>query len=157
MAASTNSNVFSVAATVFLALYLLPSLALGQFLTPAETSLPPLRPQPSSNFVLNGLVGQPPQTRYFYFDVGQVQGSPDGVSRPMLVVNGICPFPSSLSISSLTDATHVLGMYPGPGIEANQHDRLVIYVKNSLPTSTSIHWHGLVSLFPLLCLPTRGS
>lgn len=155
MAAPTRSNLFAIAAAGFIALSLLPGLALGQSLTPAEGSFPPLKSQPSSNFVLNGLVGQPPQTRTFYFDVGQVQGAPDGVSRPMLAVNGTCPFSSGLSISSLTDATHVPGIYPGPTIEANQHDRLVIHVKNNLPNATSIHWHGLVSLFPLLRLPTR--
>ncbi len=35
-------------------------------------------------------------------------------------------------------------MYPGPTIEVNQGDRLIIKVQNSLPNATSIHWHGLV-------------
>jgi FtsP/CotA-like multicopper oxidase with cupredoxin domain len=38
-------------------------------------------------------------------------------------------------------------MYPGPSIEANQGDRLVVNVHNNLPNATSIHWHGLVRLF----------
>lgn len=52
-------------------------------------SFPPLQPQNASNFVLNQLIGQPPQTRVFNFTVGQVQGAPDGFSRPMLTVNGM--------------------------------------------------------------------
>ncbi|KAF8525922.1 multicopper oxidase 2A [Hysterangium stoloniferum] len=84
--------------------------------------LPPLRPQAESAFVLNKLVGQPPQTRVYDFTVDLAWGAPDGVPRTMLVVNG---------------------MYPGPTIEANQADRLVVHVKNNLPNATSIHWHGL--------------
>ena len=36
-------------------------------------------------------------------------------------------------------------MYPGPIIEANQGDRLIVNVHNSLPNTTTVHWHGLVS------------
>ncbi|EKM55004.1 uncharacterized protein PHACADRAFT_60261, partial [Phanerochaete carnosa HHB-10118-sp] len=85
-------------------------------------SLPPLQPTPQDNFVLNGLAGQPAQTRSYDFVISQVQGAPDGVSKPMLVVNG---------------------MYPGPTIEANQGDRIVVNVTNTLENRTSIHWHGL--------------
>lgn len=35
-------------------------------------------------------------------------------------------------------------MYPGPTIEVNQGDRLIVKVQNNLPIATSIHWHGLV-------------
>jgi FtsP/CotA-like multicopper oxidase with cupredoxin domain len=35
-------------------------------------------------------------------------------------------------------------MYPGPTIEVNQGDRLIVKVQNNLPNATSIHWHGLV-------------
>ena len=35
-------------------------------------------------------------------------------------------------------------MYPGPTIEVNQGDRLIVNVHNNLKNSTSIHWHGLV-------------
>lgn len=91
----------------------------------ANSSLPALQPTPQENFVLNGLTGQAPQTRSYDFVVSQVQGAPDGVSKTMLVVNG---------------------MYPGPTIEANQGDRIVVNVTNLLENRTSIHWHGLVRL-----------
>lgn len=51
-------------------------------------SLPPLATSAQNNFVLNGLAGQAPQTRTYHFEISQVQGAPDGVSKPMLVVNG---------------------------------------------------------------------
>ncbi|KIJ37532.1 multicopper oxidase [Sphaerobolus stellatus SS14] len=86
------------------------------------SSLPKLRPQLESAFTLEKIAGQPPQTRVYDFAVEMVKGATDGISRTMLVVNG---------------------QYPGPTIEANQHDRLVVHVKNNLPETTSIHWHGL--------------
>lgn len=89
---------------------------------PTTSPLPPLQTTPAENFVVGSIKGQPPQTRMYNFTVSQVQGAPDGVSKRMLVVNGISP---------------------GPTIEANQHDRLIINVTNTLPTRTSIHWHGL--------------
>ncbi|KAF8572625.1 multicopper oxidase, partial [Ramaria rubella] len=89
---------------------------------PAST-FPSLSAQSSANFVLDKLDGQPPETRVYNFTVAQVVGAPDGVQREMLVVNA--------------------GLYPGPTIQANQGDRLVVHVQNNLPNATSIHWHGL--------------
>jgi hypothetical protein len=57
--------------------------------SPSATAAPiQLQDQPGSNFVLNDLSSQPPQTRVFNFTLAQVQGAPDGFSRSMLVVNG---------------------------------------------------------------------
>lgn len=36
------------------------------------------------------------------------------------------------------------GTTPGPTIEANEGDRVRIYVTNRLPEHTTIHWHGLL-------------
>ena len=51
-------------------------------------------------------------------------------------------------------------MYPGPTIEVNQGDRLIVKVQNNLPNATSIHWHGLVrgiSSLESLSMLTGGS
>jgi FtsP/CotA-like multicopper oxidase with cupredoxin domain len=51
-------------------------------------------------------------------------------------------------------------MYPGPTIEVNQGDRLIVKVQNNLPNATSIHWHGLVrgaTSLKSLSLLTSGS
>ncbi|KAI0092238.1 multicopper oxidase 2A [Irpex rosettiformis] len=85
-------------------------------------NLPQLLPTPPNNFVLGTIKGQRPQTRFYHFTISKVQGAPDGVSKPMLVANG---------------------MSPGPTIEANQWDRIVVNVTNNLDTRTAIHWHGL--------------
>lgn len=49
-------------------------------------------------------------------------------------------------------------MYPGPTIEVNQGDRLIVNVQNNLPNATSIHWHGLVreSIEALRSMLTNG-
>lgn len=88
----------------------------------SPNSAPSLTTSPQTNFVLDGLQGQPPQTRTYFFTIAEATGAPDGVSKPMLVVNG---------------------MYPGPTIEANQGDTVVVNVTNHLPNTTAIHWHGL--------------
>jgi FtsP/CotA-like multicopper oxidase with cupredoxin domain len=36
------------------------------------------------------------------------------------------------------------GSTPGPTIEANEGDRLRIYVTNKLPEPTTVHWHGII-------------
>ena len=60
----------------------------------------------------------------------------------------------------IIDAKSNLGMYPGPTIEVNQGDRLIVKVQNNLPNATSIHWHGLVrgtTSFESLSILTNGS
>ncbi|MBY5868607.1 DUF4396 domain-containing protein [Rhizobium leguminosarum] len=42
------------------------------------------------------------------------------------------------------DAYTFNGQLPGPRIQIREGDRVRINVKNSLPESTSVHWHGLV-------------
>lgn len=35
------------------------------------------------------------------------------------------------------------GMVPGPTLEANEGDRVIIHFRNNLPDATTVHWHGL--------------
>ncbi len=35
------------------------------------------------------------------------------------------------------------GVVPGPTIEANVGDRLIVHFKNDLPEETTVHWHGV--------------
>ena len=37
---------------------------------------------------------------------------------------------------------HTLGQFPGPLVEVNSGDELVVNVFNQLPNGTSLHWHG---------------
>ncbi len=36
------------------------------------------------------------------------------------------------------------GQVPGPRLELEQGDQVEIVVKNDLPESTTLHWHGLI-------------
>ncbi|CAK5276517.1 unnamed protein product [Mycena citricolor] len=67
----------------------------------------------------------PPTTRVYRWTVSEVMMYEPGFgsNRTRVVVNGHSP---------------------GPLIQANQHDRVVVYVTNGLKgEGTSIHWHGL--------------
>ncbi|KAG8775201.1 laccase, multicopper oxidase, benzenediol:oxygen oxidorectuctase [Ceratobasidium sp. 428] len=72
----------------------------------------------SSDFVITNV----PATRTYNWVVATATGAPDGYYRPMLVVNG---------------------QYPGPMIEANEGDTIVVNVQNDMSLGTTIHWHGM--------------
>ncbi|KAH0544590.1 hypothetical protein FGG08_001239 [Glutinoglossum americanum] len=62
-------------------------------------------------------------TVIFNWDITWVSASPDGVSRPVIGINGA---------------------WPCPAIDVNVGDRVVIHVNNKLGNeSTSLHFHGL--------------
>jgi FtsP/CotA-like multicopper oxidase with cupredoxin domain len=61
-------------------------------------------------------------TREYHWTIAEHELNPDGVYRSMTLLNG---------------------MFPGPLIECNEGDELVIHVENQASNATSIHWHGL--------------
>lgn len=64
------------------------------------------------------------QVRTYYWEVSNVTLAPDGVEIPMLVVNG---------------------QFPGPLVEANWGDEIVIHLTNNLETEgTALHFHGFL-------------
>ncbi|KAJ1034863.1 hypothetical protein NDA18_000471 [Ustilago nuda] len=63
----------------------------------------------------------PPQDRIFNWTLTQVLANPAGATKQMRLVNGL---------------------YPGPLIEANIGDRIIVHVENKMPVPTTIHWHG---------------
>ena len=60
--------------------------------------------------------------REFNWKIVDIVGNPDGVFRPMLTING---------------------QFPGPMIECNEGDTLVIEVDNQSVNATSLHFHGI--------------
>ncbi|KAG9246098.1 multicopper oxidase-domain-containing protein [Calycina marina] len=64
----------------------------------------------------------PSQTRTYRWKLHEIVGNPDGVFRPMLSING---------------------QFPGPMIECNEGDQLIIEVENRMSNATSIHFHGI--------------
>ena len=80
MAACTTSRLRYVSLALPM---LLVAMAFSRVASATTVSTPP-----ASSFFLNGLKGQAPTTRYYDFVVSELNGSPDGYSKPMLVVNG---------------------------------------------------------------------
>ncbi|KAI9672279.1 MAG: hypothetical protein M1831_002093 [Alyxoria varia] len=78
----------------------------------------------SPKYVLdpNWKVDTKPERRVFVFVIRDREHNPDGVYRPMILIND---------------------RFPGPLIEANEGDKLVVEVENQSSNSTSIHWHGI--------------
>ncbi|KAF2102300.1 hypothetical protein NA57DRAFT_35573 [Rhizodiscina lignyota] len=63
------------------------------------------------------------ETVEYWFEITNTTASPDGVERIVLAVNG---------------------SIPGPTIEANWGDTVVVHVTNSLENNgTGLHWHGI--------------
>lgn len=63
-----------------------------------------------------------PVTREYHWTISDAELNPDGVYRSMILVNN---------------------QYPGPLIECNEFDTIVVNVENKASNSTSIHFHGL--------------
>lgn len=63
-----------------------------------------------------------PKARYQHWTITDITANPDGVFRPMTVING---------------------KFPGPMIMCNEGDTIVVDVINHAKNATSIHWHGL--------------
>jgi FtsP/CotA-like multicopper oxidase with cupredoxin domain len=95
----------------------------------------------NSSFLLDPsfVVTSTPTTRYYEFVISEAVGSPDGVQRTMLVVNSTPRY--SIHNDDPTDIG-ILDQFPGPLIEVNSGDELVVNVYNQLPNGTTIHWHG---------------
>ncbi|KAK8085607.1 Laccase-1 [Apiospora hydei] len=65
----------------------------------------------------------PPQVRTYNWTIVDKQGNPDGVYKPMMMING---------------------QFPGPMMEVNEGDTVIVNVKNAARNATGIHWHGLL-------------
>ncbi|KAI4717717.1 putative multicopper oxidase, type 1 [Aureobasidium sp. EXF-10727] len=66
--------------------------------------------------------GAAPTTRQYHWTLTETELNPDGVWRPMLLINN---------------------QFPGPLIEVNEHDTIRVVVDNQMTNATSIHWHGI--------------
>ncbi|KAF9401150.1 hypothetical protein BGZ94_005295, partial [Podila epigama] len=79
---------------------------------------------PSTNFVQAAPpeFTSTPRNRIFFWKVTASTLAPDGVTRPVLLVND---------------------KFPGPKIEVNRGDFVTVVIQNALDVPTSFHWHGL--------------
>lgn len=63
-----------------------------------------------------------PTKREYRWIIQNLEINPDGVYRPMTLING---------------------EFPGPLIECNEGDTISVHVQNHAVNSTSFHWHGI--------------
>ncbi|KAG4030005.1 hypothetical protein MFRU_013g00290 [Monilinia fructicola] len=63
-----------------------------------------------------------PKTRTYHWKIEDITANPDGVFRPMITINS---------------------QFPGPMIECNEGDTLIIDIENQSVNATSIHFHGI--------------
>ncbi|VUC24469.1 unnamed protein product [Clonostachys rosea] len=66
--------------------------------------------------------GAPPTTREYFWTIVDGDLNPDGIYRPMMLINN---------------------QFPGPLVECNEGDRIIVHVENRAVNATSIHFHGL--------------
>jgi FtsP/CotA-like multicopper oxidase with cupredoxin domain len=80
--------------------------------------------RPDSDYILdpNWNFKAPKRVREYKWTIVDVVGNPDGVFRPMLTING---------------------QFPGPMIECNEGDTLVIDIDNQSVNATAMHFHGI--------------
>ena len=90
----------------------------------STTTPSPARLRPEEDYILSPSwdFNAPPTTREYTWIISDHKLNPDGVYRPMILINGT---------------------FPGPMIECNQGDELIVHVHNHAINATSIHWHGL--------------
>lgn len=80
-----------------------------------------------SDYVLdpNWNYSTPPRRREYFWTVRDHEHNPDGIYRPMILVNY---------------------QFPGPLIEVNEGDTVVVHVENQASNATAIHWHGIYQI-----------
>lgn len=66
-----------------------------------------------------------PRRREYFWTIKDVVHNPDGIYRPMILVNN---------------------QFPGPLVEANEGDTIVVHVENQAVNATAIHWHGIYQI-----------
>ena len=81
--------------------------------------------RPGEEYILNPKwdFAAPPQVRTYNWTIVDKDGNPDGVFKPMMMING---------------------QFPGPMMEVNEGDTVIVNVQNAAKNATGIHWHGLL-------------
>lgn len=124
--------------------------------TPA-TGLRPWAPaRPSATSKLSELRLSPdwdiyaaPQRREYFWEIAEHPGAPDGCELPILLNERSPPTGRTDAFLLLSGLVHrpmllINGQFPGPLVEVNNGDLLVVHVKNLLDQPTTVHFHGLI-------------
>jgi FtsP/CotA-like multicopper oxidase with cupredoxin domain len=109
-----------------LAILLISIFGLNVALRPTKIKYPATAAilRPEEDYILDPAwdFGAAPTTREYTWLIEDHELNPDGVWRPMVLINST---------------------FPGPLLQCNEWDELVVHVHNRASNSTSIHWHGM--------------
>ncbi|KAF2659270.1 multicopper oxidase [Lophiostoma macrostomum CBS 122681] len=97
-------------------------VAPGRMREPSTALSPRLRPEEDYILAPDWDFEAKPTTREYHWTIAEHDLNPDGVYRRMILINE---------------------MFPGPLIECNEGDEIIVHVHNRGSNATSIHWHGL--------------
>jgi FtsP/CotA-like multicopper oxidase with cupredoxin domain len=115
-----------VAVTILLActLGLLLDFIIGRRGHYRNSTTVPAQFRPEDDYILDPTwdFNAAPTTREYTWIIQDHELNPDGVYRSMVLINST---------------------FPGPLIEANENDKIIVHVHNHASNATSIHWHGL--------------
>lgn len=115
-------GLFSLAGLTIAAV--LASLFQNMYLQRTDKNISQTFRRPSSDYIIPAKwdYNATPTVREYEWVITDITANPDGVFRPMMVING---------------------QFPGPMIVCNEGDTIVVNVVNQAKNATSIHWHGL--------------
>lgn len=121
---SSQGKKIGIIATVFLVLAFCALIVWWKTFTAQienSTIYPPIL---RDDYVLdpNWSFGSKPARREYRWTIRDQEHNPDGVYRPMILINS---------------------QFPGPMIECNEGDTIVVHVDNQAANATSFHWHGI--------------
>lgn len=105
----------------------------------------PLWRRDTQEYVLNPSwdTTAPPQERYYNWTLTEISGNPDG----RLIAHALVLVRIPRKLTSPTPGVWrtllaINSQFPGPLVEANEGDTLVVDVHNHMANSTALHWHG---------------
>ncbi|KAI1158076.1 multicopper oxidase-domain-containing protein [Nemania serpens] len=89
-----------------------------------DHSSPPQPSHPEDRYILDPDWDflAPAQVREYEWTITDGEGRPDGVLRPIMLINN---------------------QFPGPLIEMNEGDVLIVKLLNKASNATALHWHGI--------------
>ncbi|KAK0386800.1 hypothetical protein NLU13_6636 [Sarocladium strictum] len=85
-------------------------------------SNPQMRPSTEYELSTTWDFNASPVMREYFWTIQDGHLNPDGVYRPMMLINN---------------------RFPGPLVECNEGDRIIVHVENRAANATSLHFHGL--------------
>lgn len=116
---SSGSATYTAATTVTTSTASLSTQSLSTSTSTATATATP----PTYTLATTFEIGTATTTRSYTWTIAKATASPDGYTKEVYAING---------------------QMPGPLIEANEGDTVVVTVQNDLvDESTTIHWHGL--------------